>query len=769
MNSKKLITLLVLTTLTLSIMPVTRVFAIAIDDTYETDGSALKSTGTKGQKVLVNGTDVTAGAMVNIYWDKVKTWDGAAGKVNETEANNDGSWSAWIKVPEAIYGMHYIWVKDSETGLTTSVDFSVEPKMSFSSSYGLPGDKITITGYGYSEEAVIKHVDFWNMTWPAPFDYNTTLSTTPTTPKTTALGTWSAYFKVPSDVSYGTFNITAFDEEGVALNKTFTVGASISLSVDSGPTGTVVEVTGRGMDPAGTIDQGDVTIDSVACYVVDEPIDIDNDGDAKFEIVIPSVGDTGEFDLVVNDGTNTPEASFEVTGEAELSLNPAYGVQGTKVTINGYNYTQIDGVDVDVYINGTFIKSFETDNDGFFSGSITIPAVASGTHVVWAEQPDYEINGTKNFRVGLMIVILSPNSGPSGTVATLTASGFTKNGEWNATFGDVTLFEDEVVEDDGTISEQFFIPTVEPDTYTVTIKDLDSEIEVLASFTVTHTTMIETDPLMAPNGYNVTIEGKYFSAEDGTDLDFVIFNATEDWDMSVTYGGSAVETDEDGNFTGYWEVLDEDDLGVGTYTINCTDDNNLIAQLEFRVVTKTTEIDPRKATFRIGDTVGFNVESSFAQKDSYIKIWDPDGELYWTTDDFIGASWQKVGTVQIVPFYKQTAGGNPMILLDDAPLGTWEWTWYDSGDDEIDSGVFNVEAAAADVLSEQVEDLNEAMADLTEDIATTAPSRRPTRPWRQPTQPSRQSTRQPHSREKPPKQPRTRRTPLRTPRTRRAD
>jgi hypothetical protein len=241
--------------------------------------------------------------------------------------------------------------------------------------------------------------------------------------------------------------------------------------------------------------------------------------------------------------------------------------------------------------------------------------------------------------------------------------------------------------------------------------------------------MVELDPVNAPQDYNVSITGKYFAADDDdgadVDLEFSIWNETDDWEMDVyTFAdvlNPQIDTivDDEGNFTGWWDFNDGDiELDTGTYWINITDDEDLFAQIMFKVVTKTVEIDPRKASFRIGDTVGFAVESSFAQLNSYIKIWDPDGDLYWTTDNFVAGSWQKVGTVQIVPFYKQTAGGNPMILLDDAPLGTWEWMWYDSDDDEVDSGVFNVEAAAADVLSEQVEDLNEAMADLTEDIAT---------------------------------------------------
>jgi hypothetical protein len=175
--------------------------------------------------------------------------------------------------------------------------------------------------------------------------------------------------------------------------------------------------------------------------------------------------------------------------------------------------------------------------------------------------------------------------------------------------------------------------------------------------------------------------------------------------------------DEAGYFAGWFVVPDDETLGLGTYTINCTDENGLLAQVEFTLVDKTVDIEPRKTVFSIGDTVAFNVESSFAQDDSYIKIWDPSGNLYWRTDDFEAGEWISVGTIERVPYYEQVAGGNPMTLLEDAPLGTWEWVWYADDNDELDDGTFTVQAAAADVIGEQVADLNNQITDLADQLS----------------------------------------------------
>jgi hypothetical protein len=150
--------------------------------------------------------------------------------------------------------------------------------------------------------------------------------------------------------------------------------------------------------------------------------------------------------------------------------------------------------------------------------------------------------------------------------------------------------------------------------------------------------------------------------------------------------------------------------------LNVTDGEGMMAQIEFSVVDETQSISPRKQVFAIGDTVSFNLELSFAEDDSYIEIYDPDGDLFWTTDAFDEDVWVSVGTVERVPYYEQTAGGNPMLLLSDAPLGEYTWEYYQEDDDLIDEGVFTVESAPENVLQGQIEDLNQDLTALSDEV-----------------------------------------------------
>jgi hypothetical protein len=740
MNSRKAITLLVLATLMMALVPIVSVKAITMDAYTGKEGGALPELR-KGSVIEITGGGVTAGATVNVYWDDAfkETFTEGSGKLNSTKAKSNGRFLVWLKIPEALNVTHYIWLKDAATGNTIggtaepNSDITLVPYLKVSPSSGLPGDTVTLTGNHFGDEVDITSItDNFVDSYPSPLE----AVETPATPKTTELGTFTCTFKVPTGSAYGSYIITAansWDTDTVP----FTVGASISLNVEEGPVGKVVQISGRGFTAGEDIVTAGVEIDDVIpvqCYVINGPIEVKTDKTFKASVVIPQVSDTGEYSITVTESGGTPksaDADFTVLGLAEIEATPSYGPQGSQITVEGWNFTQISNTNVVVTLDGVGSKTFKTDSKGYFKGIYTVPAVAAGVQPLLADQAAYNIDADANFRAGLMIVILSPNSGPAGTLVTVTGTGFTAGGttQWNATFGNKNWVEETTLNPDGTLSAEVYVPTIAPGTYTVVVLDIDAEIEVTGSFAVTKTTHVTADPMVAPNGYEVTFEGTFFAADDndGDDvaLDWILWNSTSNWDMDVVNRTTQAPITESasfvmdtGNFTAYWEIPDDDVLDLGTYWVNVTDGEGLFYQFQFDVVSKTTEIAARKSTFRIGETLAFNVESSFKQGGSYIEIEDPSGSLYWTTEPFVDANWLKVGTLEIYPFYEQTAGGNPMVFLEDAPLGTYTWVWYDDGDDELDSGTFMVAAAAESVLGEQIEDLNNAITDLTSDIST---------------------------------------------------
>jgi uncharacterized protein YoxC len=699
---KRTLLILLIAVFILSFVPVPESNGATITTITDEDGNPITG-GVYDDTAIVFGAGVTAGVEVNLYWDAVRSWDGEKGLLNSEEANPDGSFEIEFDVPEAINGAHYLWIKDTDTGSIARSDvFTVDASLILTPKSGIPDDQITIKGYGFGDEVEI-----------GPITFGTdSLTTSPSIPESDKLGSWDATFNVP-DEDYDVYEIMAEDEDGNIGTFDFTIGPAITLDIEEGPVGTVVEVEGRGFTEDGIITS--VTLDGISCSVLDnDDLEIDHKGEFVFECAIPQVSEAEEdYELRIEDSEDLEAAAdFEVLGLAEIELTPSFGTPGSSIDIHGWNFTAIDGEEVVIYIGGTEAETLETDSDGEFSGSFTVPAIDTGNYDLTAEQGDYNIIASETFRVGFKIVILSETEGPTGMLVSLTGAGFSEGGQWDATFGDVTIFENEDVLSGGSISSVFYVPTLDPDTYEVTVLDIDEDMEVTEEFTITGKTEITLDPATAPVEYNVTIEGLYFAESDGDiEVEFVIYNSTDDWDMEVFMDSGDVSTGEDGDFTAWWLVPDV--LSLGSYTVNATDDEGLYAQFAFSVASGEMSISPSKSMYYLGDTISFDIESTFEEEGSYIKIWDPESDLYWKTDDL--NTWVKVGVVQVAPYFSQTAGGNLMTLTSDAPLGMWTWTWYDSDDDELGSGSFIVDKkTSGDISDEMLDELAEAIADLQE-------------------------------------------------------
>jgi len=783
--SKRAIPILLIITLLTALIPV---FPASSQIPFTFDKIWNESAGVAGveqdwgyydDELHISGDGMTAGETVKIGWDGLKTWDGEKGILNSTTAKGSGAWKVWIDVPEADWGDHFIWVKDMETGDTYMYGspFGVRSKIKFSTSTGLVTDKITLYGYGFDAEDKIVDITFQDKYLTA-----LTLTTTPLEPESDELGSWECTFKVPhAEYSPPKWDVSAKDKLDLPDNLErsatagFTIGPSITVDPEEGPVGTVIEIEGRGFTPGEIFNTGEVTIylltESVTCKIIKEDT-VGTDGLFKIEVVIPQtkkISDDYKIKVLENDpavplavppdpaNTASDTDGFETTGLAEIELDPEYGVQGTTVSIEGWNFTQMSGEDIMIELwtkeTPTFVSDItdklDTESNGEFSGTFTAPAEHSEVYQIRAAMDAYNIEAFATFQIGLMIVIPSPKSGPTGTQVILSGTGFTAGNFWNATFGDITIVADTAgdVDDDtdlllDTTVPKFYVPTVDPGTYTISVYDIGSKIAVDIEWTVTATTMVEFDPTCAPNKYNVSITGSYFNADsklEDVDLEFVLYNVTDegeaDYEDTIDVKmledpGVDAELNEDGNFTAWWVVLESDTLSCGEYILNvtATDVENIMAQGHFTVCPKSITVNTRKTSFARGETVAFDIWSSFTQHLSYIEIYDPTGDLYWTTDQMTDGTkigldetvdmWLKVGELQTVPYYYQTAGGNTLLLLEDAPTGTWGWEWYDKTDDELDSGTFKVTAAAADVLSEQLTELSGDLADIAADFAS---------------------------------------------------
>jgi hypothetical protein len=516
--------------------------------------------------VTAIGDGVPGGGEVSVYWDNglKETFTDGSGRLNTTESEPDGSFSINFDIPEAVSGEHYIWVKDMSSGhiVRYELPLSVLPKLEVDPDSGLEGDDVTLMGYGYGDE---NDVELFTDNFGVAVDYGTTESD--------EYGTWSVTFEVP-DVAYGVYTITAEDNETNTADADFTIGASITISKDIGPVGTYLRVEGRGFTEDATLDIGDIQIGEAPtwfdCWIDNDgdPVEVNSQGKFRADIVIPSAPE-GEWEIRATEvggvgATGTADFEIDEDGVAEIKVTPEYGPVGSRIDIEGWNFSQLNGEEVIVYVDGTEVDTFETDSDGHFDGTIRIPG-ATGTVVVDAEQTHDEgqvfIMADTNFRVGSISVILSPDEGPAGTRITLSGAGFDGADDWNATFGGDEWVDGTDIPGNGVITNSdLWAPSMEPGVYEVVVTEEDNEVSITTEFIITENTYVELSPMVAPNEYNVTIKGSYFAElPDDPDLDFILYNDTDDWDIDVFYNGDAVELELDEDW------LDEDDYPTGYF------------------------------------------------------------------------------------------------------------------------------------------------------------------------------------------------------------
>jgi len=833
--------------------------------------SALGDSGEKGHTIILEGDSgsVASGYEVLVYWDKIQDWDGKKGFLNLTEAENDGGFEVWFKVPESPIGEHYLWFEATDQEGKVSKAFNVIPDCDISTSSGLAGSKIYVDLWGFAKNkdvAILLVEDEYHATIPADWvitaptetldeafdsdedEYDGTLKYDMIVPGTFVLkigtstfddhsngkiysaavepcgsinyvtGDWSIdlgdttvietggafsaeydYFDkedgqfyvltktgvtnelgswanrritipdtaLPVGVSEKKYNVVGMDGKNNMASAGFTIGATITLSADEADVGDKITIEGEGF-PAGTELQCKLTrgTNTWGAHIIDSddaPEGKDNDftndvGEFEFDIIIPDTDKKDDdFKIHVYGGGFDAEASFEITGLASISVEPEFGPQGSGITVSGENFQNIKDKKVDITLTNTvgthmadIKKGVKVDSDGSFEAKVTVPTENDGLYKIKvADVADldggFNIDESKEFRIGTIMVLLSKDESVVGDKIVITGNGFTDTGEWNATFGDIMIFEEEQCENGllkmGGYTPEFFVPQVQPGEYTILVWDVDAEISVETEFTVTEYTVLDFELVEAPNKFNVSISGWNWPEVDGTlnkekEIEFVLWNETDDWDMDVRMFGVKGTVDNSKtaylNETGFlndawWIVPDDEVLDKGTYWVNATietdNDQEYFMQLKFVIGDVHVYSAPRKQTFRITETVSFKLQHTFGNdpnqdiKGGDIKVYDPDGELYWDGDDLL--TWSKVGTWYECPTSSQMASMNPMVLLDDAPLGTWTYVWRENsagGRDTIAQGTFKVEASEADVFGARIDDLNQAIDDLTNDI-----------------------------------------------------
>jgi hypothetical protein len=304
-----------------------------------------------------------------------------------------------------------------------------------------------------------------------------------------------------------------------------------SFSPKSGPVGTSVSISGQGFQGAKDVLFNNKSV-GAGGYTVNSNVSI--------TATVPTGATTGKVSVVAADNTTATSADdFVVTSGPSVtisSFSPTFGLAGTKVTINGSNFTGATTVMVGTKADPAFTvdsdsKITATVQNGAKSGPVTVTT------------PNGTATSAIDFTVGTapmpQIASFSPTSGPVGTKVTIDGTALT--GATSVTFNDVADPTFKVVSDTQITAT---VPTTAT-TGPIAVTTPNGTGTSKTDFTVTSPFISSFDPMKGPWGTQVVITGGNL-----TNASSVKFNGTAATTFTVNSATQITATVANGTVTG---------------------------------------------------------------------------------------------------------------------------------------------------------------------------------------------------------------------------
>ena len=420
-----------------------------------------------GSVILQPGTEVTISGTGFASADNGCTiTSSAAGLVIDTSSeppcsvNGSGQLTALFKV-----GAGSIWEVGGygvtvtgaiNTASTPGNAFFVLPAITLLPVTGVGGTSVSIYGSGFSGTTTSCAV----VTGSPPVAASPPATCAESTGPGSTLGDVTGTFTVDPTSPPGSYFIQVADASPapIATSPPFVVGgstATLTFSPANGPTGTVVTVSGSGWHASDTsVTLTQTSGPSTTLWSGSNPTCSVSGGviapGCTFTVQSAALGGVYTITGTGSQGEDVT-AQFEVT--STLFVSPLGGGSGTAVTISGSGYagpisSATCPTDLSSAPSGLVTSAACTVNaNGVLSGTFTVgPSLPAGTYQLILTNAAKVVPGpsvSASFNVGVAFVSLSASSGPTGTVVTVTGSGWnsgdtsvsftsTPTGLWNA-------------------------------------------------------------------------------------------------------------------------------------------------------------------------------------------------------------------------------------------------------------------------------------------------------------------------------------------------
>ena len=365
------------------------------------------------------------------------TFDGAI--VGSANANAQGSWTTTITIPSSAQGAYPVEVSDA--AVRSQVPFTILPAVNLATPEAPPLSTASISGSGFAaNEPEITVALGGDITLASQISAD-------------AKGSWSATFTVP-ELAGGKYAITVSGPKTSSDSierQVLIITPAIELSVASGPTGTVVSVTGRGLE--GNAKGLGVDYDGAA---VATGINTDEWGRfaAAFEAPLSAAGNHPV--TITSSAAPAPASDFRIIPSIEIDISQ--GPPGATVTVNGTGFGSNEANITLTYAGQELPSSVTADGQGTFTAPVAIPSSTSGIHRLQAAGPltGQAVRPEQSFEVTPALTLSEP-VGNIGSNLAVTGRGFEANKDLNISYDD-TRTASVTTDVSGSFQAEFTVP-----------------------------------------------------------------------------------------------------------------------------------------------------------------------------------------------------------------------------------------------------------------------------------------------------------------------
>ena len=322
---------------------------------------------------------------------------------------------------------------------------------------------------------------------------------------------------VPDTMTGGVKTLSVTGNGTKVATATFTVNTpTMTLEPASGAPNTMVTVRGSNFKAADQIAIGGLTFAGAAWNTV--AITIDSSGNWIYSVQAPATAVSGNNPIAVTTLVSTAASATFAASARTLTLNPATGPKGTKVTVGAANMDDTNGtVGVgSLTIGGAAWNTavITIDSQGNLSPTtLEVPSGATvGANTVAAVDSG-SLTASGTFTVTQPTVTVSPTTGYKGDTVTITGAGWVPGslGLVTITFNTVTQLVT-TPGTEGTFTAQMAIPVNAVSGQLIGASDTKGNTASSVAFLIDDPSL-SIDPASGPPGTIVTVTGQGFQPQ----------------------------------------------------------------------------------------------------------------------------------------------------------------------------------------------------------------------------------------------------------------